>query len=426
MMAVEWSTGDTYLGVTVLVLLFLSGFFASAETALVRMNKSRARSLRDEGRRGGKALVQLAEAPEKFLNPLLLLVLICQLVSATMVGVLAERLFGAAGVLVATIAEVVVIFVIFEAIPKNYAVQYPDKSALSVAPIVASILKFWPIKWLSRLLLAIADGAIGLLGESTSSHRMTESEVLAMADVAHEDEAIASEERNFIHSVIEFGDTIVREIMVPRTDIVELSATATVREALDLAITTGRTRIPVTGEDIDDVVGIVNLRHLAGLVAEGRGEEAISVGMGEPRFVPETKKVALLLTEIRQAKTHMCIVIDEHGGTAGLVTLEDILEELVGEITDESDPVEVEEEIQSIEAGIEVSGRENIGDINDEYSLSLPTGAWDTVGGLVLDLAGDVPEVGDSFDTEHYRLTVIRIDGVRIEEVLIEPVQEQE
>ena len=102
------------------------------------------------------------------------------------------------------------------------------------------------------------------------------------------------------------------------------------------------------------------------------------------------------------------------------------MEELVGEITDESDPVEVEEEIQSIEAGIEVSGRENIGDINDEYSLSLPTGAWDTVGGLVLDLAGDVPEVGDSFDTEHYRLTVVRIDGVRIEEVLIEPVQEQE
>jgi putative hemolysin len=122
----------------------------------------------------------------------------------------------------------------------------------------------------------------------------------------------------------------------------------------------------------------------------------------------------------------MCIVIDEHGGTAGLVTLEDILEELVGEITDESDPVEVEEEIQSIEAGIEVSGRENIGDVNDEYSLALPTGPWDTVGGLVLDLAGDVPEVGDSFDTEHYRLTVVRIDGVRIEEVLIEPVQEQE
>ena len=135
-MAIEWSTGDTYLGVTVLILLLLSGFFASAETALVRMNKSRARSLRDEGRRGAKALVQLAEAPEKFLNPLLLLVLICQLVSATMVGVLAERLFGAAGVLVATIAEVVVIFVIFEAIPKNYAVQHPDKSALSAAPLL--------------------------------------------------------------------------------------------------------------------------------------------------------------------------------------------------------------------------------------------------------------------------------------------------
>ena len=121
MIATAWSTGDTYLSVTVLALLLMAGFFALAETALVRMNKSRARSLRDEGRRGGRALVQLAEAPEKFLNPLLLLILICQLVSATMVGVLAERLFGAAGVFVATVGEVLVIFVIFEAIPKNYA-----------------------------------------------------------------------------------------------------------------------------------------------------------------------------------------------------------------------------------------------------------------------------------------------------------------
>ncbi len=169
--------------------------------------------------------MNLADAPEKFLNPLLLLVLICQLVSATMVGVLASRLFGAAGLLISTVGEVVVIFVIFEAIPKNFAVQHPDSAALATAPVVEALLNFWPIKWISRLLLAIAQGVIRLFfGTGTSTLEMTEDEVLAMADVAHEDQAIESDERNFIRSVIEFGDTIVREVMVPRIDMVDVSS----------------------------------------------------------------------------------------------------------------------------------------------------------------------------------------------------------
>jgi len=422
-----WSTGDTYLSLSVLILLVLSGFFALAETSLVRMNKSRARSLREQGRHGSRALVALSEAPEKFLNPLLLLVLICQLVSATMIGVLAGHLFGAAGVLVATAGEVVVIFVIFEAIPKNFAVQYPDSAALAAAPVVGTILKFWPIKWISSLLLSIASFVNGLFGSPGSSQRMTESEILAMADVAHEDKAIASEERNFIHSVIEFGDTIVREVMVPRIDMVDIADTATIRDALDLAIATGRSRIPVFGEGVDDVVGIVNLRHLAGLVAEGHGAARVRDHMGMAKFVPETKRVASLLTEIRRAKTHLFVVVDEYGGTAGLVTLEDILEELVGEITDESDPeIEIEETGRSLNTGLMVSGRMNIDDANVEYDLALPKDGWDTVGGLVLDLAGGVPEVGDVFEIGDWRLTVVRMDGRRIEDVLIEPLDDDE
>ncbi len=421
MIAAAWTSGETYISLGVLVLLVLSGFFALAETSLVRMSKSRSRSLKEQGRRGASALVKLADAPEKFLNPLLLLVLMCQLISATMVGVLAERLFGAAGVIIATISEVVVIFVIFEAIPKNLAVQHPDSAALVAAPVVSSLLRFWPIKWISALLLAIAHGVMRLFGPTDQAHRVTESEILAMADVAHEDAAIASDERNFIHSVIEFGDTIVREVMVPRIDMVDISHSASVREALNLAIATGRSRIPVLGESVDDIVGIVNLRHLASLFADGHGDELIEDHMGEPRFVPETKKVASLLSEIRQGKSHLFVVVDEYGGTAGLVTLEDILEELVGEITDESDP-SIDDVDQTIEAGITLSGRLNIDDVNLEYGLSLPKLGWDTVGGLVLDLAGGVPEEGDVFATEGYEVTVTRMDGRRIEEVRIEPV----
>ena len=421
MIAASWSTSDSYLGLTVAVLLILSGFFALAETSLVRMNKSRARSLRDQGKLGAKALVELSESPETFLNPLLLLVLICQLVSATMVGVLAGRLFGAAGLFVATVGEVVVIFVIFEAIPKNYAVQHPDSAALFAAPFVRRILKFWPIKWVSRFLLAIAETVIGWFGPASHAQRVTESEVLAMADVAHEDAAIESDERNFIHSVIEFGDTIVREVMVPRTDMVDIADTASVRDALDLAITTGRSRLPVLGEGVDDVVGIVNLRRLAGLVANGHGEERVREHMGQPHFVPETKRVASLLSEIRHAKSHLFVVVDEYGGTAGLVTLEDVLEELVGEITDESDPVVEGEDVdKTIEEGLELSGRLNIDDVNIDYGLALPKDGWDTIGGLVMDLAGGVPRMGDVFSTKHYRLTVLRLDGRRVEEVLVQ------
>ena len=423
MIGATWSGGDTVLVASVLVLLVLSGFFALAETSLVRMNKSRARSLREEGRRGARALVALSESPERFLSPLLLLVLICQLVSATMVGVLAGHLFGAAGVFVATVAEVVVIFVIFEAIPKNFAVQHPDAAALLTAPIVSRILRFWPIQLISRFLLSIANGVMRLFGAATTTHRVTESEVLAMADVAHEDAAIESDERAFIHSVIEFGDTIVREVMVPRPDMVDVVTSATVREAFDLAISTGRSRLPVLGEGVDDVVGIVNLRHLAALVADGQGDELVGAHMGEAHFVPETKRVAALLTEIRRARVHLFVVVDEYGGTAGIVTLEDILEELVGEIADESDPRTTQVANQSIDAGITLSGRLNIDDANVDFDLSLPKDGWDTVGGLVLDLAGGVPEQGDHFETDEYRLTVVRMDGRRIEEVRVEPLE---
>jgi putative hemolysin len=416
--AVTWTMSDTYLLITVAVLLILSGFFAVAETSLVRMNKSRARSLRDQGRHGAKALVELSESPEKFLNTILLLVLICQLVSATMVGVLAGRLFGAAGLFIATVGEVVVIFVIFEAIPKNYAVQHPDSAALTAAPVVRRILKFWPIKWISNFLLSIADTVIGWFGPTGRSSRVTESEVLAMADVAHEDRAIESEERNFIHSVIEFGDTIVREVMVPRIDMVDIADTATVREALDLAIESGRSRLPVLGEGVDDVVGMVNLRHLAGLVVDNLGDAQLRDHMGEAHFVPETKRVASLLTEIRHAKSHLFIVVDEYGGTAGLITLEDVLEELVGEISDEYDVNRPR--VEYLDDGeLKVDGGLSIDEANELTGLELPEGDWDTVGGLLFSLLGHVPVQGEAVKCGDHRLVAEKVQGRRIAQVLI-------
>jgi CBS domain containing-hemolysin-like protein len=417
--AVAWSASDTYLAISVFVLLNLSGFFALAETSLVRMNKSRARSLRDEGRRGARSLVSLTEDLQRFLNPLLLLVLVCQLVSATMVGVLAGHLFGGAGVFVATVGEVVVIFVIFEAIPKNFAVQHPDGSALTAAPVVGAILKFWPIKMISKLLLAIADGVIGLFGTTDKSQQMTESDILNMADVAHEDDAIESEERNFIHSVIEFGDTVVREVMVPRPDMVAVDHDQTVSAALELGLTAGYSRLPVEGEDADDILGVAFTKDLVRLERSGRGAAPVSEAMRPAKFVPETKRVATLLAEMQAENVHLAVVVDEYGGTAGLVTLEDVLEELVGDIRDEFD----REEPEVTEQGngvVVVSGRMSIDEVDELLGEELPKGSWDTIGGLAFDLAGGVPEEGQVLETEPFRITIERIEGRRILQVRIE------
>ena len=422
MIALTWQQSDTWLLLTVFVLLMFSGFLAMAETSLVRMSRTRASSLREEGRRGAGSLVRLVEAPEKFLNPLLLLVLICQLVSATLVGVLAGRLFGAAGLVLATVFEVVVIFVVFEAIPKNYAVAYADRSAMVTAPVVEGLLKFWPIKWLSKILLSIAQAVLRPLGVSDTSQKVTESEILAMADVAVGDQAIEVEERNFIHSVIEFGDTIVREIMVPRTDMIDVESDDTVQVAFERAVESGRSRLPVLGESVDDVLGIVNLRYLANLIREGRGDEPVGDHALAAYFVPETKKVATLIGEFKRRKSHLFVVVDEYGGTAGLISLEDVLEELVGEIADESDPEESEGVSSELEhnGAMVISGRLNIDDADEEYGLDLPKGGWDTVGGLIMDLAGGVPDVGASFVSDQYRFTVRRVDGRRVEEVEVE------
>lgn len=422
MIAAAWQATDTYLLLTVVVLLMASGFFALAETSLVRTSRTRAQSLKDEGRRGATSLKNLVETPDKFLNPLLLLVLVCQLVSATLVGVLAGRLIGTAGLIAATAFEVVVIFVVFEAIPKNYAVHYADRSALIAAPVIELLLKFWPIKWVSWLLLGIAKGVLKPLGVGDNAQKVTESEILAMADVAVGDQAIEPEERNFIHSVIEFGDTIVREIMVPRIDMVDVERDETIQVAFDRAVASGRSRLPVLGESVDDVLGVVNLRYLATLIAENQGGEPVGEHLLEAHFVPETKKVSSLIGEFRRRKSHLFVVVDEYGGTAGLITLEDVLEELVGEIADESDPLDevVPTSGRQRDGVVVVSGRTNIDDADEEFGLTLPKGGWDTVGGLVLDLAGGVPDEGDVFETDRYRLVVQRVDGRRIEEVRVE------
>jgi CBS domain containing-hemolysin-like protein len=416
-------TEDIVLIIVIVVLLAASGLLALAETSLVRMNRIKAKAMVDEKRRGARQLARLIAEPAKFLNPILLLVLICQLVSATLVGVVAAHVLGGIGVLVGAAFEVVVIFVFFEAVPKNWAVHNPERAALFSAPIVTALVRFPPIRVVSSLLIGLANLIIGRSGDSDDGIRpsyISEGELKAMADVAHEENVIEGEERAFIYSIIDFGDTVVREVMVPRPDMVTVDADTSVTGALETALAAGFSRIPVYAGQIDDVEGIAYTKDLMRAERVGRGSEPVLASARAAVFVPESKEVPSLLRQMQEEKFHMAIVVDEYGGTAGLVTLEDLLEELVGEIVDEFDVEEPSVE-RNPDGSVVVSGRYAVDDAAELLGAELPQGAWDTVGGLMLGLVGRVPDVGDSVEADGFRLTALEVRGRRIGRVRIEP-----
>ena len=412
-------TGDVVLLVVIIVLLCASGFLALAETSLVRTSRVKAHSLVEERRVGSAKLARLVEHPEAFLNPVLLLVLVCQLVAATLVGVLAARWFHSIGIIVATVFEVIVVFVVFEAIPKNYAVRHPDRAALFAAPVVDAVTRFPPVRLFSAILVGMAN----LLTRSKSIAQLpvTESELLAMADVAHAEDVIEPTEREFIHSVIEFGDTVVREVMVPRPDMMTVGSDETVTAALERGLAAGFSRLPIVGEDIDDVLGVAFTKDLVVAERAGGGSKPVVEVARPAKFVPETKRVATLLTEMQSDNVHLAIVVDEYGGTSGLVTLEDVLEELVGDIRDEFD-IEEPEVAHHAVGLVVVSGKMSIDEVGELLDDPLPKGSWDTVGGLVYDLAGGVPAEGEALESPPYRFTVVRVEGRRILQVRIEHV----
>jgi putative hemolysin len=418
---------EALMVIAVFVLIGVAAVLAMAETALTRTNRIKALTLSEEGRRGSKALVGLIEHPERFLNPVLFLLLLCHLVAATLVGVVAERVFGGLGVAVATAFEVVVIFVLGESLPKTYAVQHPDRASLLVAPLVSAIVRFPPVRVLARALIGLTNVIVPGKGLKEGPY-VSEQELLALADVAVEEDVIEREERQLIHQIIEFGDTVVREVMIPRPDMVAIEARASVNDAMEVVMAAGFSRIPVYEQGIDDINGLLYAKDLMRAVRDKRGDVQVRELSRPANFVPETKRVAELLPEMQKQKSHMAIVVDEHGGTAGLVTLEDLIEELVGEIVDEYD---VEEPpIEPLPGGdVRVNARMPIDELNELLDAEFPEGDYDTVGGLVYFLLGHVPAEGETVDYDGRRLRAERVQGRRIGRVRIsklEPVSDRE
>jgi len=409
------SGGDLALLVVIIVLVVAAAVLAVAETAVTRMSRSRASALAEQHPRRGPIVRRIVDNLERDLNAVYLAVNIVQTVQAALVGVLAAKLFGPIGVAVGIILNVVVLFTLAEAAPKTWALQHTDRAALLTAPIVEGIGRL--MRWPARALIGVAN--IVLPGKGLKKGPfVTEEEILALAEEAAENDVIDDSERALIASIIEFGDTVVREVMVPRPDMVHVDRDTTVSEVITVAIDAGLSRLPVYGATSDDVIGVVNVRSAFKAEREGAGATSVTSVMSEAFFVPETKLVRELLAEMRASRRHLALVVDEYGGNAGLVTLEDLLEELVGEIDDEFD--QGAQPVQHLPSGdLLVVGSYNLGDLNEQLTVPLPEGDWDTVGGLVFSELGRVPVPGDALEIDSVRLVVERVDGRRVARVRV-------
>ena len=403
-LAAQFNVIDVWLLVAIVVLMAIAILTALAETAIMRISRAKAAGLAEHGRRGADALAELVESPDRWINAFLLVVLVAQIVQATLTGVLANRLFGGLGVAVATFFNVVVMFVLAEAAPKTWAIQNTERAALASARPVRMLVDFPPLRLVARMLIGLTNVLLPGKGLKEGPF-VSEEELLAVAAEAAEAQAIEVDERRLIESIIEFGDTVVREVMVPRTDMVTVSHEFRVADVMEVVLLNGYSRVPVLGEGIDDIIGLVFAKDLMRAERDGREDEPVANLVRSARAVPETKPVSELLREMQADQFHMAIVIDEYGGTAGLVTLEDLIEELVGEIVDEFDTEDARVEPVA-GGGMRVSGSLTIDDANDLLGVELPEGEFDTVSGLVLAELGRLAVPGDVTECNGLRLTV--------------------
>jgi CBS domain containing-hemolysin-like protein len=399
----------------VVVSIACVGFFAASEVAITRMNRVRALRLREEGRRGSGPLTRIVENPAPYLNVVLFLTLLFTIGGSTVATSFAVRHFADAGQIVATVAMTLLLFIFAEVTPKTFAIMRTEGVALFIAT---------PIAFLGRSLGPLANGLLKLANVLMPGKGLkegpyiTEQELRASAEVASSEGEIEEEEKELIHSIFEFGDTIAREVMVPRPDIVACEDTCSLREIQTLMLEHGYSRIPVFHEDLDDVVGVVFAKDVLKALHQGQMDIPLADIVRPAHFVPESKKVADLLKEMQKEKFHQALVTDEYGSVTGIVSLEDLLEELVGEIADEYD-VEEPEMVPMGDGVYRVSGKTSIDDVNEMLEVKLPDEEWDTVGGLVLDIFGKIPAAGDEEEFQSLRFRAEEVNGRRIVTVVI-------
>jgi CBS domain containing-hemolysin-like protein len=402
----------------VALLVLLGSVLAMAEASVSRMSRVRAMALREDGRRNAALLERIEEHPARYLNSIYLAVMFCQNGSAIMVAIIAERYTNNLGVTLISVGFTLIYFVAVEAMSKTYAILHSDRVALFLAPLVVFLARILSAP--TRLLIGLANVLLPGRGLKQGPF-VSEEEIRSMADVGHEEGAIEEEEKELIHSIFEFGDTVVREVMIPRPDMIAVEAGTKLKDVLTLMLKHGFSRMPVFEKSMDNIVGLVYAKDVMRRLHNGRRprKELTVEEIARPAmFVPESKKIAELLREMQRNKTHMAIVVDEYGDIAGLVTMEDLLEEIVGEIADEYD--RGESLVEPVDDNtLRVDGKLPIDELEELVGAELPDEEWDTVGGLLAGVLGRLPKRGDEVTVGGVTFRVEKLKARRITKVLV-------
>jgi CBS domain containing-hemolysin-like protein len=398
------------------VLVVLGSVLALAETAINRTARSRAAALYEQGRRNAALLQEIENEPARFLNAVYLAVTFAQNGSAILVAIVAERYFGELGITLVSVGFTLAYFVVVEAMSKTFAILHSDGVALALAPFVWLIGRTLALP--TRLLIGLAN--VLLPGKGLKSGPfVTQEEIRSMAETGHQEGSIEAHEKAIIHSVFAFGERIVQEVMVPKPDVVAVDLDDSLQAATDLMVRHGLTRLPAFRGDLDHTEGIVHAKDVLAVLHVGESGTPLARIMRPVRFVPESKRLADLLREMQAEKFHLAMISDEYGLVAGLVTLEDLLEELVGQIRDEHDDEPADVEALG-DGRYRVNAALPIAELNDAVGGSLPHVDWNTVGGLVFGVAGQIPAEGAGVELGPYRFTVEKLQGRRIMTVLME------
>ncbi|HYA98939.1 MAG TPA: hemolysin family protein [Ktedonobacteraceae bacterium] len=405
--------------IILIISLILCAMASAAETALTSVSRIKLKNLVEEGDKKALEIENLIAKPNVFLSTILVVNSVAVIVASSMTTVLALRFFPNFGELIGTILISLVVLIFCEITPKTTAVQNPVRWArILVNPVR---LAAWLLHPLIVTLSAITNTLIRLTG-SQIKHRgpfVTEEELRLLVNVGEEEGVLEEEETDMIHSIFEFADTTVREVMIPRIDMITLESDATVDEAVDLALQGGFSRIPVYEETIDNIIGVLFTKDMLKQLREGHNSSPIRELVRPAYFVPESKKLDDLLREIRQKRTHMAIVVDEYGSVAGLVTIEDLVEEIVGDIQDEYDREEnLYEKVTQFEYIF--NAKINIDDFNELMDTDLENEDYDTLGGFLLGQLDKIPVAGDTISFKNLTFTILTTRGLRITKVKVE------
>ena len=408
-------SGDVTQLIILIILLMLSAFFSSAETALTTVNRIRIRSLADDGSKRAKTVLKITDNSGKMLSAILIGNNIVNVAAASITTSLAYSLGGSA-VAIANAVITIAILLFGEITPKTTAIIHAEKLALIYAPIISIFMKIMTpvifiINGLSNAVLLLLR-----IDPNAKNQTMTENELRTIVDVSHEDGVIESDEKEMIYNVFDLGDAKAKDVMVPRVHVTFADVNTTYEELIEIFREDKFTRLPIFEDSTDNVIGTINMKDL--LLFDNTKEFHIRDILREAYFTYEYKNISELLVEMREASFNIAIVLDEYGDTAGLITLEDILEEIVGEIHDEYDENE-EDFIKEIgEREYMIEGSTNLDDLNDRLDLQLESEDYDSLGGFIIEHLDRLPEEGDSITTEDgLRLVVESLDKNRIESV---------